>query len=780
MKNKQTLKIAVILLLIFATVTFVYRKHFRSEFHFDDSHTIVDNMYIRDLGNFKKFFTDASTFSSLPQNQSYRPMFTLSCALDYYLKKTKSPDGTPDPLFFHISNFFWFLLQLLLMYLLIIKIFQVTHNHKWNVYLALFAVAWYGLHPVTAETINYIAARSDSYSTLAVLLSFVIYIYSAAGRKYFLYLIPFILGILVKPPAIMFAPMLLVYIIYFEKGISLDKLFAAANRKKLVEAIVSSMPVFIIGLVMYFIQAKLTPASFTPGIISRSSYIITQPFVFVYYFGSLFFPTHLSADTDWTPLANIWNLKFFIGSAFIIGLLILAFVTGKKKSLLPISFGIIWFFLALLPSSSIVAFSEVMNDHRMFFPFIGLIISVCWGIGLLIQKYENIILKENALLYILFAAFLVLIVYGWGTTQRVKVWSTDESLWLDVTEKSPANGRGLMNYGLTQMRIGKYDVALDYFERALKYTPYYATLYINLGVVKGAMGKIPEAEESFKKALMYGPDNYSTYYYYARFLNEHNRNAEAIPLAVQAVKLSPGYITARYLLMSIYSYEYQWDNLKGIAEETLQIFPNDPQTLNYLKMSGNRKSRVQEAEDLAKSNRSAPNYLNLSLRYYQERQYLNCVKACNEALKIKPDYPDAYNNMCSAYNMLGEWDKAIEAGQKAVKLNPSSQLAKNNLNKSIELKGKEAGFLQKKTPESLLDLSMLFYTEGLYEKCIQACNEAIRQKPDYPQAYNNLCSAYNSIGKFREGAAACEKAIQLKPDFQLAKNNLKWAKDNIR
>ena len=38
-----------------------------------------------------------------------------------------------------------------------------------------------------------------------------------------------------------------------------------------------------------------------------------------------------------------------------------------------------------------------------------------------------------------------------------------------MTRKSPENGRGLMNYGLSQIGQGQYTVALDYFTRALVY-----------------------------------------------------------------------------------------------------------------------------------------------------------------------------------------------------------------------------------------------------------------------------------------------------------------------
>ena len=57
-----------------------YANHFRNDFHFDDSHTIQNNLYIRDLRNIPLFFTNTRTFSSNPANQSYRPLLTTTLA----------------------------------------------------------------------------------------------------------------------------------------------------------------------------------------------------------------------------------------------------------------------------------------------------------------------------------------------------------------------------------------------------------------------------------------------------------------------------------------------------------------------------------------------------------------------------------------------------------------------------------------------------------------------------------------------------------------------------
>ena len=54
-------------------------------------------------------------------------------------------------------------------------------------------------------------------------------------------------------------------------------------------------------------------------------------------------------------------------------------------------------------------------------------------------------------------------------------------------------------------------------------------------------------------------------------------------------------------------------------------------------------------------------------------------KDAREALKLRPDYAEAYNNIAAGYEGLHDWDRAIEAAQKAVSLKPDFQLAKNNL-----------------------------------------------------------------------------------------------------
>src|SRR5690242_2916407 len=75
-----------------------YANFFHNDFHFDDGHVIVENGAIHSLSHWTRFFTDAHTFSSRPSNATYRPLVTLSFALDYAVRRSL------DPVPFHVTQ----------------------------------------------------------------------------------------------------------------------------------------------------------------------------------------------------------------------------------------------------------------------------------------------------------------------------------------------------------------------------------------------------------------------------------------------------------------------------------------------------------------------------------------------------------------------------------------------------------------------------------------------------------------------------------------------------
>lgn len=670
----------IFFLILIAIVTVTYANHFNNGFHYDDFHTINNNIYVTSIKNIPKYFVDGTTFSSLPSNQSYRPLVTTTLAIDYWLG-----DGL-KPFYFHLSTFILFIIQGIFMFYLYMRLFDVEELKPWSFGLAAFGVSWYMLHPGNAETINYIIARSDTLSTLFVIIALVLFIYSPLCRRWHLYLIPVAIGTLAKPPAVMFAPILVAYVVFIEKQISLPDLIAGNTKQRqemitqLKAAFKICLPAIIICMILAVFVRKMDPPTFTPGGTSSFNYFITQPYVILHYFLIFFAPIGLNADTDWVAFTTLSEPRVIIGFAFGLALLYVVYRTSKVAVLRPIAFGILWFLFALAPTSSVIPLAEILNYHRIFFPYVGLVVAVLVPVALFFNRKERQTNSKEAFSWVLVTA-TVLVIAGnaFGTYQRNKVWRDEESLWQEVVERSPKNGRGLMTYGLVKMGKGEYDEADKYFTKALEYAPYYPYLFINIGILRDAVNKPVEAEAAFKRAIELGNSYPNTYYFYGRFLNRHNRVGEAITNLKQVLKLAPSHLDANNLLMEIYRVQGEADLLRAQAEALLKEIPDNQTAQYYLQASKLIKPPLDVALEAVEKEKTSSNYLNLSLRYYQLHQYEKSIEAAQESLKLQPDYAPAYNNICAAYNDLKQWDKAIEAGEKAVSLDPNYQLAKNNL-----------------------------------------------------------------------------------------------------
>ncbi len=620
--------------LALAAVVATYSNHFRNDFHFDDGHTIQNNLYIRDLRNIPLFFESPKTFSSLPANQSYRPLLSTTLAIDYRLGRGL------NPLAFHITSFVLFTAQCAALLILFRRLMDRSREHRWNRWVALFAATWYALHAANAETVNYIIARSDIMSTLGAVLSLLMFTSTGRARRWHLYLIPAVAAVLSKEQGVMVAPLLFLYAALFEHQLSMREMVRprhiAAVLRDTWPAFVTCVPVLLLGMWL--------STTFTPGG-SPWPYLMTQPFVLLHYAFTFLLPVNLSADTDWKPIANPFDDRVLVGVIFILCALWAAAATSRRRETRPIAFGILWFFVALLPSSSLMPLSEVMNDHRVYFPFVGLTLAAVWAVALALMNHQPLIdARRSARTAIVVAAMAVLLAHAYGTWQRNIVWRTGESLWLDVTTKSPENGRGLMTYGVIQMRKGRLDQAERYFNRALLYTPQYAYLHVNLGVLKGTRGDATEAERHFRDAQRYDPGNPVSYYYYARWLDSVGRTDEAIALARRALDLSPGHVDAQQLLLSM-----------------------------------TQRGRDRPTASVPSGSQTAEQWLALSLTQYRAGRYQDCVESSRQALRQRPKYAEAYNNICAAENAMGHYANAVEACERVLAIRPEMTLARNNL-----------------------------------------------------------------------------------------------------
>lgn len=636
-----------------------YSNHFNNGFHFDDAHTIEHNIYIRDLRNLPRFFADARTFSSYPANAVYRPLLSATYAFDYWLA------GGLKPWQFHVTQFVLLVLLGVGLVVMFLAVMNRAAVYWWNRYAALFASFWFCVHTANTETVNYLSSRSDLLSTLAVVTSLLMYLYLPRWRRAYLYLLPMIVGTLAKPPAVIFAPLLLVFLVLFdEHGTSRERKF---EWPRVWASLRQSLPAFGVGLFLFWFVHFMSPPTATYGGGSRWHYLLTQLYVWLRYLRIFFLPVGLTADTDWTLIAQWHDGRVLAGLAVIAGLAWLAWRYISVPAGRPVTFGLVWFALALLPTSSIFPLAEVANEHRIFFPYIGLTLAIVWGVALHAQRWIETrpILRPVALAFVL----LVIVGHAVGTYQRNKIWRTEETLWADTVVKSPANGRAWMNYGLTQMSQGEFDKAKRLFEQAQRYNPNYAHLEVNLGIVTDRLGETAVAERHFKRALQLQPEFAEGYFYHGQWLLQQARAAEAVPQLQRALALSPALVQARTLLLDLYAAQGAQAALSTLVRETLAVSPTDSMALAYAS-----REKTTEVNPV-----NAQHFYNRGLALTNAGRHLHAALAYRQAQRLDPSSADIANNLGWSLAKIGFYKDAIANFEEAVRLRPGYTLAENNL-----------------------------------------------------------------------------------------------------
>ena len=135
----------------------------------------------------------------------------------------------------------------------------------------------------------------------------------------------------------------------------------------------------------------------------------------------------------------------------------------------------------------------------------------------------------------------------------------------------------------------------------------------------------------------------------------------------------------------------------------------------------------------------------LAARAYFSVGYLlikpeDAIAAYDQAIRLKPDYAEAYSNRGYEKNALGRHEDAFADCNQAVRLKPDLAEAYNNRGNAKS------------------DL-------GRHEDAIADYNQAVRLKPDFAEAYNNRGVAKDELDRYEAAITDYDKAIRLKSDY---------------
>ena len=663
----------------FFVLVLIYIHHFHNSFFYDDIYCIQQNLAIRSLKNIPSFFKDAHKFASIDAYQPYRPFFLISYAIDYSL-------GGLKPTVMHLHTFIGFILLCSFFFLFAKKIFD--HVVTDGFYSALLATCIFAYHPATADVINYLYARTDSFAALYGMMSIVMYLYLPLAKKYHLYFIPIVVGCLFKVNAAMFIPMLWMYKVFFEDGKGFNGIIPWV--KKNMKEIVPAMVVLLFSILLVMFKSVMS----TTGDTSRIKSLMTQAHVMMNYFMLFFLPENLNPNGWRDYIESPMDYHFITGMLFLAVSAVVIYITSLRKSTKPISLGLLWFFAFLVPTSIFLTILVPQVDYYVFIPFMGMSLAAAGVITFVFEKLKQSSISKYA---IVFTCLVILASLAYGARLRVGVWSSNEAMVEDVLKKDPTNGRMLMNYGTELMGQGKMQEAEMQIEKAKQYWPDYDLIYVNLGIIRNTYNDTVNAEANFRKAVsLNGWDHYTSCFFYGRYLYQRHKINEAIDQLSEAVKEYPSYTEAWHLLIQVY---WQTHNqvIAPTCRQMLAIMPGDSLATKYLSaysadslhfsLPAARYDSLMEKQ--TEAHPTADGYINLSISYFNKGDFRKVIELCNKALKLQPNSATAYNNICAAYNNLQEWDNAIEAGQKALQLQPNMELAKNNLSFALSQKAKK-------------------------------------------------------------------------------------------
>jgi len=344
-----------------------------------------------------------------------------------------------------------------------------------------------------------------------------------------------------------------------------------------------------------------------------------------------------------------------------------------------------------------------------------------------------------------------------------------------ITEEWLASAEGLYYKGLHSLWREDYEEALLWFQKAVKENSDYAEAYFAIGYCKGELALYSEAIDAYKQAIRINPDDADAYFNLGLTYGNLERYHEAIEAYKQAIRIRPDYAEAYFNLGWVYGELGLYSEAIEAYKQATRIKPNYAKVYYNLGWTYAKLGRWSKAIEAYKQViRINPNYAeayynmgvaygklgykeSLSLerveREYRLRLYIEEeIKAYKQAIRINPDYAEAYYNMGLAFYSSRIWDaipsllKAIEAYRQVIRIDPNYVGIYDNLVKSYN------------------DLGTAYGIRGRYYEAMDAYRRAIQIKPDFAKGYSGLGLAYQSIGLYNEAIEAYKQAIYLNPD----------------
>lgn len=354
--------------LLFIAIGFVlYINTFQNQLFWDDDDVVLKNQYVQNWRYFPKYFSENLIAGAGLLSNYWRPMLLSVFSLEWHLWRAWTPGYHFVNTSFHITN-------AVLLFFILFYIFK-------NRWLAILTALVFLVHPLQTEAVTYVSGLGDPLSVFFMFLGILFYLKFRASderlyknKLYFLSLLMYILALMSKETAIVM-PALIFISDFFFLGQD-EELSFKEKLKKIGKTI---WPFFVLAGVYILLRATVLNFINTFNLYNEEN-IFTSNFhvrlftffrILTVYFSLLFLPLNLHMERSVELATSLNSFSVIFGGLIFVGLLALAFSQFKRFPI--VSFGILWFFIGLAPTSNLlIPVSGLLYEHWLYLPLIGI------------------------------------------------------------------------------------------------------------------------------------------------------------------------------------------------------------------------------------------------------------------------------------------------------------------------------------------------------------------------------------------------------------------------
>ncbi|HZL14346.1 MAG TPA: tetratricopeptide repeat protein, partial [Verrucomicrobiae bacterium] len=275
------------------------------------------------------------------------------------------------------------------------------------------------------------------------------------------------------------------------------------------------------------------------------------------------------------PYPAHWELSFVIFSvALVIGLSLAAIRLARK---FPFAFtGWFWFIGTLIPVIGLVQVGDAaMADRYTYFPVIGIFIIFVWSAGLILA---NRIPKG----LIIFFTAMLLGTCAFRARGQLNYWQNSGTLFSHTLAVTKNNYAAYIDLGTWLSSEGQIEAAIKCFHESLQIKPdnagapfYIGSALYNLGNALAKQGKWDEAIENYQRALNFTPNQADILDNLGFALAATKHFDAAITNFEAAIKLNPGYADAHNNLATVFFIEHQFAEAAEQYREAIRLDPGN-------------------------------------------------------------------------------------------------------------------------------------------------------------------------------------------------------------